>query len=142
MVAAPWKFTDGASFFQLAEHFLERVTVGPLEMEAAADIVEGGRVCSNLQKTKDVIGAEVRGASHRLGPAEEFCGRGGFYSLLFVGRETFFGRAGLHSQANTRPAARPPSGQSDIPRKGNLGGGTTWPASPFYFQSHFDRSTL
>src|SRR3984885_1157578 len=75
----------------------------------------------------------MRRASHKLGPPEVFCGRGGFYSLFFGERETFFGGPVLHSQANTRPAARPPSGQSDIPRKGNLGGGTTWPASPFYF---------
>src|ERR1700744_898918 len=61
--------------------------------------------------------------------------RGGFYSLFFGERETFFGGSGLHTQANTRPAARPPSGQSDIPRKGNLGGGTTWPASPIFFQT-------
>src|SRR5579863_722451 len=104
-------------------------------MEAEADIVHGGGVGSNLQKTKDIIGAEVRGESHRLGPPKKFCGRGGFYSLFFATRETFFGGVGLHEQANTRPAARPPSGQSDIPRKGNLGGGTTWPASPFYFYS-------
>ena len=75
----------------------------------------------------------MRGSCHKLGPRAELCGRGGFYSLFFGERETFFGGMGLHTQANTRPAARPPSGQSDIPRKGNLGGGTTWPASPFYF---------
>src|ERR1700684_2909302 len=54
---------------------------------------------------------------------------------FFWGTRNFFRGKGLHTQANTRPAARPPSGQSDIPRKGNLGGGTTWPASPIFFQT-------
>ena len=101
-------------------------------MEASADIVKRSRIGPNLQKTKDIIGAEVRGASHKLGPLKEFCRRSGFYSFFFATRETIFEGWGYTLQANTRPAARPPSGQSDIPRKGNLGGGTTWPASPFY----------
>ena len=90
MVATARKFSDGASFFELAEHFEQRVAVRSFEMEAATDIVGGGGICSNLQKTKDVIGAEVRGASHNLGPLKEFCRRGGFYSLFFGRRETFF----------------------------------------------------
>src|SRR5215510_5171625 len=35
----------------------------------------------------------------------------------------------FNRQANTRPADHPPSSQPDIPRKGKLGGGKTWPAS-------------
>lgn len=57
MVAAAGKFADGASFFELAEHFEQRIAVRSFEVETAADIVGGGRVGSNLQKTKDVIGA-------------------------------------------------------------------------------------
>src|SRR3984957_20932354 len=135
MVPATRKFADRSPFFQLREHFQQGSVVGFLEMEAATDILGGGWICPNLQKTKYVIGAQVRRARHRLGPASGNSGRGGFYSFFFGERETFFGGMGLHTQANTRPAARPPSGQSDIPRKGNLGGGTTWPASPIFFQT-------
>jgi hypothetical protein len=69
VVPAPRKFAEGTPFFELHEHFLKGPAVGFLEMEAAADIIDGSRISPNLQKTKDVIGAEVRGASHRLGPA-------------------------------------------------------------------------
>src|ERR1700722_10741017 len=136
MVPATRKFADRSPFFQLREHFQQGAVVRFLHMEAATDILGGGWICPNLQKTKYVIGAQVRRARHRLGPASGNSGRGGFYSFFFGERETFFGGMGLHTQANTRPAARPPSGQSDIPRKGNLGGGTTWPASPFYLQQN------
>src|SRR5579863_2402493 len=77
-------------------------------------------------------GLRWEGRAIRLGERAGASRRGGFYSFFFRERETFLEGMGLHTQANTRPAARPPSGQSDIPRKGNLGGGTTWPASPFY----------
>src|ERR1700722_1932682 len=137
MVPATRKFADRSPFFQLREHFQQGAVVRFLHMEPATDILGGGWICPNLQKTKYVIGAQVRRARHRLGPASGNSGRGGFYSFFFGERETFFQRNGLHTQANTRPAARPPSGQSDIPRKGNLGGGTTWPASPFYFLTDF-----
>jgi hypothetical protein len=66
MISAAGKFADGASFFELAEHFLNVRAVGALEVETATDIVESGGIRSNLQETKDVIGAEVRGASHRV----------------------------------------------------------------------------
>ncbi len=133
MVAAAGKFADGTPFLELHEHFQQGSVVGFLEIQAATDIIDGDGIGPNLQKTKDIIGTQVRGASHKLGP-EGGCRRARRILLTFFwGTRNFFRRKGLHTQANTRPAARPPSGQSDIPRKGNLGGGTTWPASPFYF---------
>jgi hypothetical protein len=51
------------------------------------------------------------------------------------GHETFFGFAGFHSQANTRPASRPPSDLPVPPTWGQGRGGTTWPASSILFSS-------
>jgi hypothetical protein len=36
---------------------LEGAAVGFVEMKASAEIIDGGRIGPNLQKTKDVIGA-------------------------------------------------------------------------------------
>jgi hypothetical protein len=55
MISVPWKFADSTPFFELAEHFQQRMTVGSLEVEAAADIVESSGIRSNLKKTKDVV---------------------------------------------------------------------------------------
>jgi hypothetical protein len=57
MISAAWKFSDSTPVFELAEHFQQGVTVGSLEMETPADIVESGGICSNLQKTQNVIRA-------------------------------------------------------------------------------------
>ena len=108
MVTAAGKFADGTLFFELAEHFEQRIAVRPFEVETATDIVGGGWIGPNLQKTKDVIGAEVRGASHKLGPPEEICGRGGFYSLFFDSARNFFLEVGLHS-AGQHTTGCPPS---------------------------------
>jgi hypothetical protein len=131
MISPARKFADGTPLFEFSDHFEQVGAVGFLEAEAARDIVCGRRIGPNLEKTKNVVGAQVRGSCHKLGPRAELCGRGGFYSLFFGERETFFGGMGLHRQANTRPASRPPSGWPDIPRKGNTRGGTTWPASHY-----------
>ena len=69
MEPAPGKFAEGTPFFELHEHFLKGPAVGFLEMKAAADIIDGSRIGPNLQKTKDVIGTQVGGASHKIGRA-------------------------------------------------------------------------
>ena len=57
MVSTTGKFADGASFFELAHHFLKMRAVGALEMEAAADIVERSGIASNLKETQYVVWA-------------------------------------------------------------------------------------
>src|ERR1700739_832066 len=99
MISAARKFANSTPFFELAEHFQQGMTVGSLEVEAATDIVERGWIRANLQKTQDVVWPQVRGTRHGLGPVGKFGGRGGFYSLFFAGRETFFKRVGLHTKA-------------------------------------------
>ena len=108
MISAARKFTDGSSFFELRKHFQQGAIVGFLEMEAATDILRGGGVCPNLQKTKDVIGAQVRGASHKWGP--EGGGRRARRILLifFRGTRNFFRGKGLHT-AGQHTTGCPPS---------------------------------
>src|SRR6202012_5314053 len=108
LIPAAGKFADGAPFFELYEHFQQGAVVGFLEMEAPADIVNGHRICSNLQKTKDVIGTQARWASHRLGPAGE--GRQARRILLtfFWGTRNFF-RGKWVTYAGQHTTGCPPS---------------------------------
>jgi hypothetical protein len=48
VVTATGKFFDSTPFFEFAEHFQQRMTVGSLEVETSADIVEGGGIGPNL----------------------------------------------------------------------------------------------
>ena len=82
-------------FFELAEHFEQGVAVGSLEAEAATDIVGGRGICPNLQKTKDVIGTQVRGASHKLGPAGQALRARRILLTFFSGTRNFFRGTGV-----------------------------------------------
>ena len=104
-------------------------------MEAAADIIYGGRIGPNLQKTKDVIGTQVRWASHRLGPAGE--GRQARRILLtfFWGTRNFF-RGKWVTYAGQHTTGCPPSvravGHSP---KGELGRRDDLARLPYFFQT-------
>lgn len=66
LVTASGELFDGAAFFELVEHAEEGARVGFAEMEGAGDVLGRGRIGGNLKKTKDIVGAELRRARHRL----------------------------------------------------------------------------
>src|SRR5579864_1883905 len=63
-VAPPGQFLNGPSFFELREHFVQGANVGFLQVQTEGDIAVGYRFSANLQKTKDVIWAELRRSRH------------------------------------------------------------------------------
>jgi hypothetical protein len=58
------KLLNGAALFQLGEHFEEKAVIAFPKMESAGDFVRGGGRAPNLQKTQDVIGAQMGGTGH------------------------------------------------------------------------------
>ena len=101
---------DQAFAFQFFEHLRERTAQRLLQTQRTGELVERDRVVPNLQKTKDIINAEMSGASHAKGP---FLGAKIFPPILVIFLKlfvTFFSCRELHKQANTRPISRPPSG--------------------------------
>jgi hypothetical protein len=80
------------------------------EVEEFLEFLERHGNRSNLQKTKDIINANVNGARHRALPflgADEKSAHSSYLSII---SETIFAEQGSHRQANTRPISRPPSG--------------------------------
>jgi hypothetical protein len=57
LVTAAGEFLDGSAFLEGIEHFVEGVAVGAAHVQGGSDIVGGGGVAPNLQKTQYVIGA-------------------------------------------------------------------------------------
>ncbi len=58
------KFFNQAASFELGEHLEERVAGGFFDLERAGDVLKGDGTVSKLKKTKDVVGTQVRWASH------------------------------------------------------------------------------
>jgi len=66
--AAVGKLFDEAAFLQLGEHLEEGSAVRAADLEGAGEVFEGGGTVSKLQKTKDIIGTELRLPRHRKTP--------------------------------------------------------------------------
>src|SRR5215469_13921200 len=77
-------------------------------MEATADIVQSSGISSNLQKTKDVIGTQVRGSRHRLGPAGGKQQARRILLTFFWGTRNFFRGNGV-TYAGQHTTGCPPS---------------------------------
>jgi hypothetical protein len=58
-VSSAGQLLDGAALFELGEHFKEGAIVGLFQVEALGDFGGGRGGGPNLQKTQDVIGAQV-----------------------------------------------------------------------------------
>ena len=67
-VASVSQLLDEAAFLEFLEHLHEGATQGFLKAQGAREFVDRNRVVSKLQKTQDIINAEMSGASHGRGP--------------------------------------------------------------------------
>src|SRR5580693_734849 len=132
MISATWKFADGSPFFELREHFQQGAVVGFLVVEAATDIIGAGWICTNLQKTKDVIRAQVRGARHRLGPRAGNSGRADFTHFFLGNAKLFSGEWGyIRRPTHDRlPALR--QGSRTFPERGTWEAGRPGPPPLFF----------
>ena len=89
-MAAAWELLDRAPFLELGEHLVKRTLVRLLEMEAASDLLGGGWARSKLQKTQDVIEAELWRAVHeRAAPTRFRKGRSGIFNFFREPRNFF-----------------------------------------------------
>jgi hypothetical protein len=52
-------FLDGAAFFEFRKHFEQRSRIGLFEMQRLDNLVGGGGIAPNLQKTQYVIRTEM-----------------------------------------------------------------------------------
>src|ERR1700730_5149020 len=66
--AGAGKFFDKATLLELGEHFKECAAIGPLDLQASSEVVEGNGIVLKFKKTKDVIGAELRRPRHGRDP--------------------------------------------------------------------------
>jgi len=60
------KFLNEAASLEFGEHLKEGAAVGFFHMESAGELLDGDRVVSKLQKTKDIVGTQGGGARHGL----------------------------------------------------------------------------
>jgi hypothetical protein len=95
VISAALEFSDGAPFFELSDHFEQVGAVGFLEVEAAGNVVRGCGVSSNLQKTKDIVGTEMRGASHKLWPGGGIQRARRILLTFFCGTRNYFRGKGV-----------------------------------------------
>ena len=87
-----------------------------------------GGIGPNLQKTKDVIGAQVRGASHKLGPAwRSFAGEADFTHFFFGNAKLFSRERGYIGRPTHDRLAALRQGSRTFPERGTWEAGRPGP---------------
>jgi len=87
---------DEAPFFEHDEHLEKGTTVVFFDLEPAREVLEGNGIASKLQKTKDIVGAEVSGGRHHKVPFWERRKSTEILAIFLKFAVTFFGFRGFH----------------------------------------------
>ena len=87
---------DEAPFFEHDEHLEKGTTVVFFDLEPAREVLKGNGIASKLQKTKDIVGAEVSGGRHHKVPFWERRKSTEILAIFLKFAVTFFGFRGFH----------------------------------------------